>query len=57
MSKLSDVENVETVEVVEGGKATRNGYKETEAIHSGMPRSQGHLMGSSSARNLRSGGT
>jgi len=26
-------------------------------IHSGMPRSQGHLMGSSSPRNLRSGGT
>ena len=56
VSKLSDVENVEAVEAVEGAEATRNGYEEREAIHSGMPRSQGHLIGSFSPKNLRSGG-
>ena len=45
MSKLSDVENVEIVEAVEGAEATRNGYEEREAIHSGMPRSPRSLNG------------
>lgn len=56
-SKVSKLSDVETVEAVEGVEATRNGYKEREAVHSGMPRSQGHLMGSTSPRNPRRGGT
>ena len=84
MSKLNDVETVETVEdaeaigngcynrkvsrdswtsisEVECGAANLSSYLRSQfsgPIHSGMPRSQGHLlMGSSSPRNLRSGGT
>jgi len=54
VSKLSDVETVETVE---GAEATRTGNEEREQF---IPRCwdpHGHLMESSSPRSLRSGGT
>jgi len=44
---------------IPGGKQSFNYLRSKFAgpIHSGMPRPQGHLIGSSSPRNLRSGGT